>query len=84
MNKDPASRHDDHRLSGVECPVTYAKVYVPFLNDKDEAAVKASHQSAAGFGFIRSARVMRLRRPELTSRHSGGRMRMCPSWSPAW
>ena len=37
-------------VSGVEMSrdLAYAKVFVTFLNDKDEAAVKARHQSAAG------------------------------------
>lgn len=55
-------------VSGVEMSrdLAYAKVYVTFLNDKDEAAVKALQEAS---GFIRSllGKAMRLRIvPELT------------------
>lgn len=58
-------------VSGVEMSVTaYAKVYVTFLNDKDEAAVKAGIKALQeASGFIRSllGKAMRLRIvPELT------------------
>ncbi len=60
-------------VSGVEMSrdLAYAKVYVTFLNDKDEAAVKAGIKALQeASGFIRSllGKAMRLRIvPELTS-----------------
>ena len=58
-------------VSGVEMSRdAYAKVYVTFLNDKDEAAVKAGIKALQeASGFIRSllGKAMRLRIvPELT------------------
>lgn len=59
-------------VSGVEMSrdLAYAKVYVTFLNDKDEAAVKAGIKALQeASGFIRSllGKAMRLRIvPELT------------------
>lgn len=58
-------------VSGVEMSrdLAYAKVYVTFLNDKDEDAVKAASSSCGSFWFHRSllGKAMRLRIvPELT------------------
>ena len=52
-------------VSGVEMSrdLAYAKVYVTFLNDKDEDAVKAGIKALQeASGFIRSLRIV----PELT------------------
>lgn len=79
-------------VSGVEMSrdLAYAKVYVTFLNDKDEAAVKAGIKALQeASGFIRSllGKAMRLRIvPELTSSTTTHWSKgcVCPTWSPAW
>lgn len=63
--------HDDHRFRCRNVSrLAYAKVYVTFLNDKDEDAVKAGIKALQeASGFIRSllGKAMRLRIvPELT------------------
>ncbi len=79
-------------VSGVEMSrdLAYAKVYVTFLNDKDEAAVKAGIKALQeASGFIRSllGKAMRLRIvPELTFFYDNSLvegMRMS-NRSPAW